>query len=161
MSHTIVFVLILVASSPDAGRAHRSADAVVPLSKEWAPLAMITNIHALVHRRSGLAVCVLEADGLASVAENPISLFVVATNRGTSDLREYVWRLPHGLGRLKKVTVSKCGIDIAGEIDVFGGEQGVGTKQSLVIRACFIDLNGNLEAQLRVNYDLAPVAPKE
>jgi hypothetical protein len=156
MLRTIAPLLMLIVSVSRAST-DPVPNTLAPLSKEWAPLAMITKLHSLAHRKSGLTVRVLESDGSASVAENPISLFVVATNGGTSDLREYVWRLPGGVARLKKLLPSECGVDIAAEIDVQDSERGVSKKRSVVMKACFIDSKGTLESQLKL--DDGSVAP--
>jgi hypothetical protein len=154
---TLIALLAVLGAARNAG-ADSTPRTVAPLSKEWAPLGMITNLHTLVHKKSGLTIRVLEADGSGSVAEDPISLFIVATNRGTSDLREHVWRLPHGLARLKKVVASKCGVDIVGEVDVPDGEQGLSKKKAVVVKSCFIGPTGELESQLKVD-DGAAAAP--
>ena len=121
---------------------------IEPLSKEWATLAMITGLHSVVGGKSGFALRVLEADGSNSVAENPVSVFVVATNQGTSDLQEHVWRLPEGVIRVKKVVASKCGLDIAADVVAADQKQRVQGKKSVELKACFFDEKGMLGSHL-------------
>ena len=131
--------------------------AVDPLQgKEWQSLAMVTGFHSVSNRKLGLAMRVLEADGSASVAENPVFLFVVVTNQGTSDLEERIWRLPQGVAQVRKVTACKCGLEIAAEVDGGDGKPGAaGAKSRATIRACFLNDKGGIESKLRVQVEAA------
>ena len=152
MARSLVCKVFLIAGivALGPGGVHGESPTIEPLPKEWAPLAMITGFHSLVHKKSGLVLRVLEADGSSSAAENPVSLFIVATNQGTSDLREYVWKLPRGVARVKKVTSSTCGLDIVADVDAADGEQRVVGQKPRVIKACFVDAKGELESHLRL-----------
>jgi hypothetical protein len=52
---------------------------------EWKALGLITGFHSVQHKKSGFEARLLESDGSGSVARDPISLFLVVTNKGTSD----------------------------------------------------------------------------
>jgi hypothetical protein len=132
-----------------------SGTAVDPLQgQEWQTLAIVTGFHSVSNGKLGLAVRVLEADGSASVVENPVSLFVVVTNRGTSDLEERIWRLPQGVAQVRKVTACKCGLKIAAEVDSGDGKPGAaGARSRATIRACFLNDKGGIESKLRVEVE--------
>lgn len=148
-SRLIVATLGMMICIPNVGRAEQST--VEPLQgKEWQSLAMVTGFHALSNRKLGFAMRVLEADGSASVAENPVTLFIVVTNQGTSDLEERVWRLPVGVAQVRKVTASRCGLEIAAEIEAEGEPGAPGKKSPTVIRACFLSDKGKLDSKLRM-----------
>jgi hypothetical protein len=147
---TLIFALTMaLPGETDAKAPERTPKEVAPLSEEWNPLTMITGFHSVSNKKARLAIRVLEADGSASVAENPVSLFVVATNGGTSDVKQHVWRLPGGVERVKKVSASKCGVDIQAEIDDAASSE-PGGRAAIVIKACFIRGDGELESQLRI-----------
>lgn len=129
--------------------AHGRSQETTPLPEQWNKLAMITGFHSVANTKTGLAIRVLEADGSASVAENPIALFIVATNGGTRDLKEHIWRLPEGVERVKKVVKSNCGVDIQAEVD--SGEDSAAGRKLTVIKACFVKANGELDSRLRTD----------
>jgi hypothetical protein len=91
----VIAVTLMFVRGIEAQAATGSSQEVKPLPAQWNPLAIITGYHSLVNRKAGLAIRVLEADGSASVADNPVSLFVVATNGGPRILSnisgEYLW----------------------------------------------------------------------
>lgn len=134
-----------------AAGAHGQSAEVEPLSKEWDELGLITGFHSVINKNAGLVLRVLEADGASSVAENPVSLFVVAINQGTSDLQEHVWRLPRGVSKAKKVTASQCGLDIVADVDATDEDQRVIGQTPTVIKTCFIDVTGGLESRLHLS----------
>lgn len=134
--------------SVGSGAARAEFRTVEPLSKEWSPLAAITGVHLVVHKRSRLSLRVLEADGSSSVAQNPVALFIVATNEGTSDLKEHVWRLPRGVVRVHKVTASNCGLDVVADVDTLGDEERMPGQKRRMLKVCFLSTNGELESVL-------------
>jgi hypothetical protein len=139
-------VLMLVSGVGMAG-----GDSVEPLQdKKWEALSMVTGFHALSDPKLGFAIRVLEADGSASVAENPVSLFVVVTNEGTSDLEEHIWRLPVNVAVVRKVALNRCGLEIAVELEGEGDPGAPGKRSSARIKACFLSDKGKLESKLRV-----------
>jgi hypothetical protein len=143
----ILSLASLLLIGAEARSAHGTSQEVVPLADQWSPLAMITGFHS-VPNRAGWAIRVLEADGSASVAENPVALFIVATNGGTSNLRQNVWRLPEGVERVKRVAGSRCGVDIQAEVD--NRDDPAAGPKAVVVKTCFIRANGELESRLRV-----------
>ena len=115
---------------------------------------MVTGFHSVSNGKLGLAMRVLEADGSASVAENPVLLFVVVTNQGTSNLEERIWRLPQGVARVREATACKCGLKITAEVDGGDGKPGAaGAKSRVTIRACFVNDEGGIESKLRVQVE--------
>src|ERR1044071_1894326 len=86
-------VLAAVALAPPARADVAPSRSVKPLSKEWTILAFVTGFHAVVHSRSRVAVRILEADGSSTVAQDPVSLYVVASNQSSGrEAVDYVWR---------------------------------------------------------------------
>jgi hypothetical protein len=122
---------------------------VAPLAGErWEVFGMITGFHSIVHKKAGLEIRVLEADGSASVAWDPISLFVVVTNNGTSDHVERVWRLPEGVEKVKALTATACGADIRVETDHINSEELVDGTVPKIFRLCFLSATHRLDDQL-------------
>ncbi len=112
-------------------------------------LAMVTGFHVVVHKASGFQVRLLEADGSASVAWDPVSLFVVVSNNGTSDLQQRVWRLPNGVERVRAITPTACGVDVRVEVDRIKDAMVVGRDQR-TLRLCFLSAQGSLLSRLSV-----------
>jgi hypothetical protein len=144
----LVATLVALATAA-SGVAHHSSQEVNPLTDEWNPLGMITGFHAVADRKLGLELRVLEADGSASVAEDPVSLFVVARKGATSDVVQHIWRLPRGVERVKRVTRSKCGLDIQAEVD--DDSEPFPRRRLALIKTCFVRPNGELEPLLRID----------
>src|ERR1051325_1941054 len=78
-----------------------AADEEVAETPEVSELAMVTGFHRVTHKASGFDVRLLEADGSATVAWDPVSLFLVVTNNGTTDSERRIWRLPRGVERVR------------------------------------------------------------
>ena len=141
----LILILQAVAAATQAPQEH-----VMPLAaQEWGPLGLITGFHRITHKKLGFEVRVLEADGSESVAHNPVSLFVVVTNRGTSDLKEQIWRLPVTVAAVRKIVPTHCGVDIMVMEDAIRDTLVVGEKPA-VIRTCFVDLKGDLRPDLEL-----------
>ena len=111
--------------------------------------ALVTGFRRVIHKSSGFDVRLLEADGSASVAWDPVSLFLVVTNNGTSDNQHRVWRLPHGVERVRGMTPTTCGVDIRVEVDRVRDDRVVGTDPK-VLRLCFLEENRALRPKLSV-----------
>jgi hypothetical protein len=111
-------------------------------------LALVTGFHRCIHKSSGFDVRLLEADGSASVAWDPISLFLVVTNNGTSDNEQRVWRLPHGVERVRGMSPTTCGVDVRVEVDRVRDDRVVGTEPK-VLRLCFLAENRALRRGCR------------
>lgn len=118
--------------------------------EEWQALGMITGFHSVVHKKAGLEVRLLEADGSASVAWDPVQLFLGVTNNVTSDLVEHTWRLPLGVERVKGLVATKCGADVRVDVDRITSDNEVHGTMPRILRLCFLDSKGTLEKYLRV-----------
>ncbi len=146
---TIVVMAVGIVSSLSRSVAADEVQEEQPVEK-WSVLGLITGYHSVVHKASGLEVRVLEADGSASVAWDPVSLFVVVTNDGTSDLKGRVWRLPRGVVRVRGLSPTSCGADVQVEVDKIGkGALVVGTRAT-TFRLCFLSPTNALLPKLTV-----------
>lgn len=122
---------------------------VAPLDgREASILGQVTGVRSLQHKKSKLEARLLEADGSASVARDPISLFLVVTNNGTSDLEEHVWRLPRTVARVRALSETACGIDV--RVDVDGPGEPTPKAVSRVLHLCFLS-DGHLTSKLQVD----------
>jgi hypothetical protein len=113
-------------------------------------LGMITGIHTVDHKASKLRARLLEADGSASVAWNPVTLFLVVTNSGGADEVTRIWRLPRGVERVRGFTPTTCGVDVRAEVVRVVDTLAVGTKLT-TLRLCFVSSNGSLSSKLGVS----------
>jgi hypothetical protein len=104
----------------------------------WSALRMVTGFHRVVHKKSGVDIRLLEADGSASVAEDPISLFLVVRKDATSELVEKTWRLPQGVARVRALTVATCGADVRVDVDVIREGDPVPGARQTTLRLCFL-----------------------
>ena len=77
-------------------------------------LGIVTGYHSSFDKTRHWEIRLLEADGSATVAHNPIGLYLVVTNNSSgSDLQEHVWRIPHGIEKLQKVSSIESGLKIS------------------------------------------------
>jgi hypothetical protein len=106
--------------------------------ERWSVLGMITGFHSVRHKKSGFEIRLLEADGSASVAQDPISLFLVVTNNGTSDLTQRVWRMPRGVARVRGMVAVACGAEINVDVDVIRDDGSVPGSRPTTLRLCFL-----------------------
>jgi hypothetical protein len=111
-------------------------------------LAIVTGCHRVVHKAAGLDVRLLEADGSATVAWDPISLFLVVTD-GIPDHARRIWRLPHGVERVRGMSPTICGVDVRIDVDRMQDDLVVGTDPK-VLRLCFLAENRALRSKLSV-----------
>jgi hypothetical protein len=124
---------------------------VKPLSKEWQILAGITGFHSVVHRRSRVAVRILEADGSSTVAQNPVALYVVASNQlSGQEAVDYVWRLPRSVAGVRAVAANDCGVDVDVDVDATDEQGSVTGQLRREVRLCMIRKDGRLESELKV-----------
>lgn len=73
---------------------------------------------SLRDRQTGFEVRLLEADGSATVALNPIAMYVVITNNSSGpDLQQHVWLLPHRVRSVKEVKLDGSEPRIRAEVD--------------------------------------------
>lgn len=112
-------------------------------------LAIVTGFHRVIHKDSGFDVRLLEADGSASVAWDPVSLFLVVTNSGTSDSALRAWRLPRGVERVRGMSPTTCGVDVRVDVDRIQDTLVVGTDPK-VLHLCFRAENRTLRPKLSV-----------
>jgi hypothetical protein len=120
-------------------------------------LGMVTGFHRLAHKASGFDVRLLEADGSASVAWDPVSLFLIVTNNGTSDAVHRIWRLPRGVERVRGISPTTCGVDVRVDVDHIKDTVVAGTEPK-VLHLCFLAENRTLRSKLSVTE--VSVAPK-
>jgi hypothetical protein len=142
----VVGVVIGVLASPVVVRSAPTEVAPVEGAKANA-LAMVTGYHSIQHKKSRLVVRLLEADGSASVAEDPIALYLVVTNNGTSDLKEHVWRLPRGVARVRSLSETTCGLDV--HVDVDGPGEPARKPIPRLLGLCFLSKDGRLMSTLQ------------
>jgi hypothetical protein len=126
-------------------------DAELLEGDRWQALELITGFHSVRHKKSGFEVRLLEADGSASVAQNPIALYLVVTNNGTSDAVEHAWRLRRGVARVKGLVATKCGADVRVDVDRITSDGEVRGTMPRILQLCFLDSKGTLEKQLKVS----------
>jgi hypothetical protein len=119
--------------------------------ERWRTLGSITGVHSVQHKKSGLEVRLLEADGSASVAQDPVGLYLVVTNNGTSDAVEQTWRLRRGVARVKGLAATKCGADVRVDVDRITPDGEVRGTTPRILRLCFLDAKGTLEKELKVS----------
>jgi hypothetical protein len=133
---------------PSWGQVVEFGDLLV--EKEWEALGMVTGFHSVVHKKTRLEARLLEADGSASVAHDPVALFLVVTNNGTSDNIERIWRLPRGVAAVRGVSARDCGIDVRVYVDKFDKEERVSGRTPRTLRLCFLSTDGKMEQSLRM-----------
>lgn len=91
----------------------KATEVISALNGERDPLTMVTGFHSITQADSPFHMRVLEANGEATVAINPIALFFVVTNDSSAgDLQQHIWRLPLTVTHVKNVTGIKSGIRI-------------------------------------------------
>lgn len=146
-------LIIGLLSPPRGWAASDSSGADLVEGAQWDALGMVTGFHAVAHKKSGLEARVLEADGSASVAHNPVALYLVATNNGTSDRIEKIWRLERGVAGVRGVKATGCGIDIRVDVDHFDSEGRVHGADRKTLHACFISSQGALLPTVTVKED--------
>jgi hypothetical protein len=112
-------------------------------------LALVTGFHRVFHKPSGFDVRLLEADGSASVAWDPVSLFLVVTNNGTSDGVQRIWRLPRGVERVRDILPTSCGVDVRVDVDRIQDTVVAGTDAK-VLHLCFLAEHRTLRSKLSV-----------
>jgi hypothetical protein len=133
-----------VLSPRSSSRAADASGADLLEGAKWDALGLVTGFHAVTHKKSGFEARLLEADGSASVAHNPVALFLMATKNGTSDLVEKIWRLERGVAGVRSIKATGCGIDIRVDVDHFDSEGLVHGVDRRVLHACFISPQGTL-----------------
>ncbi len=141
-----LLIVVLTGAFSDVSAATVDEVAEAPNVSE---LGMVTGFHRVTHKASGLDVRLLEADGSASVAWDPVSLFLVVTNNGTSDAVQRIWRLPRGVERVRGMSPTTCGVDVSVDVDRIQDTLVAGTDPK-VLHLCFLAENRRLRAKLSV-----------
>jgi hypothetical protein len=114
-------------------------------------LASVTGFRSVKHRKSGLEARLLEADGSASVAQDPVSLFLVVTNNGSSDLVQRAWRIQRGVARVREFVATACGVDAKVDVDRIATDGRVLGRMPKVLHICFLSTAGDLRSKLMVS----------
>ena len=141
----LVLVLICGSSALSAAPAEEVTE-----EPNVSDLAIVTGFHRVVHKASGFDVRLLEADGSASVAWDPVSLCLVVTKgNGTSDNVRRIWRLPRGVERVHGMSPTTCGVDVRVDVDRIRDSEVVG-RDPKVLRLCFLADNRALRPKLSV-----------
>ena len=91
----------------------------------------------------------LEADGSATAAMNPIDLYLVVTNNlSAGDLQEYIWRLPMRVAKVRSVKRIQSGILISATQGIRDSGK---TRETLI--SVRYQLNGSkINTALEVDY---------
>jgi hypothetical protein len=133
----LVFLATAAVFQPTRAVAEQVAE--VQPAEQWSALGIVTGFHRVVHKTSGVEIRLLEADGSTSVAEDPVSLFLVASKGATSELVERIWRLPRGVARVRGMTAVACGADVRVDVDVFhaNGDTVPGARHA-TLHLCFL-----------------------
>ncbi len=128
-------LILFLAISEVACANPQAADVVPALNGEWELLAMITAFHSITDPNSRFQIRVIEANGQATVAVNPITLFLVVTNDSSAgDLQQHVWRLPVTVARVSSVTRINSGIRIVASLDAMPDINVKAREVSLLVR---------------------------
>lgn len=142
VSSVLVVLVACTVSSASASTAEEVEEA-----SDVSALALVTGFHHVTHKASGFDVRLLEADGSASVAWDPVSLFLVVTNNGTSDGVQRIWRLPRGVERVRGISATSCGVDVRVDVDHIRDTVVAGTDPK-ILRLCFLAEDRSLRPTL-------------
>jgi hypothetical protein len=127
--------LVLALAISELGMANLGiADVVSALDGEWAPLATISGFHDVTGRNSAFQSRVIEVNGSATVAINPITLYFVVTNDSSAgDLQQHIWRLPVTVARVKRVTAVYSGVRIIAILDAMPDDNVKARQLELIV----------------------------
>ena|SRR5579872_3049132 len=143
--------LLLACACALQAAAAAEQDAELLKGERWQTLGLIIGFHSVQHEESGFEMRLLEADGSASVAQDPVGLYLVVTNKGTSDAVEHTWRLRRGVARVKDLVATKCGADIRVDVDRITSDGKARGTTPRILRLCFLNSRGTLEKELEVS----------
>jgi hypothetical protein len=125
-------------------------DAELLDGKEWQALALITGFHAVHNKKAGFDARLLEADGSATVAQDPVALFVVVESGETPNVIVHSWRLPRGVARVRGFAATECGAKVRVDVDRITAEGEVRGTTPRTLRLCFLAADGRVQERLRV-----------
>jgi hypothetical protein len=135
------------------------ADVVPASDNEWQALALVTGFHNASDPNSDFQVRLLESNGKATVAMNPIGLFIVITNNSSAgDLQQHIYRLPITVAQVKRVTPTKFGVFIIATLDAVANASIKPREVDITVR--YEVLNGVLKDTITMQQELRP-AKKE
>jgi hypothetical protein len=118
LMRALYFTLILAIMSQPCLASPPPGEAAIALSEEWQVLGLVTGFHAAADSKNSLELRLIESNGHATVAFNPITLYLVITNNSSGELQEHVWRLPVSVAKVRKIIVVKSVLKIHAEVDV-------------------------------------------
>lgn len=142
---------VAVCASAAQGGAGVERDAELLNSNDWRALGLITGFHSIQNKKAGFDARLLEADGSATVAWDPVALFLVVRSGETPDSVAHTWRLPRGVARVRSFAATSCGAAVRVDIDrIISGDQVRGTVPR-TLRLCFLGSDGKPQERLRVS----------
>jgi hypothetical protein len=119
--------------------------------KDWQALALITGFHSFQNKKAALDARLLEADGSATVAWDPVALFLVVKSGGTPQAVLHTWRLSRGVARVRSFVATQCGADVRVDVDRTTTDGEVRGTIPRTLRLCFLAPDGKLQDRLRVS----------
>jgi hypothetical protein len=147
LSFIAIIVALLVPTSANC------QETIKPLEGELTTLAIITGFHQALDKQNGFEVRLLEVDASATVAMNPVALYVVITNSSSAtDLQQHVWLLPHKVSKVQGVELSPPILRIRAEIDADPRDSSKRMGKVLSVRYTISD--GALSDTLSMNEEL-------
>jgi len=141
-------VCLLIIAALTTFRASSAAESVQPLGESWQVLTIVTGFHAFLDKTNSVDVRLIESTGQATVATNPVTLYLVVTNDSSAgDLTEHIWRLPVRVASVRAVRQIKSGIVVSAVQDIKDNR----TKQrEVVVTAIYGVRESSLDDNLRV-----------
>jgi hypothetical protein len=110
-------------------------EAVKPLGAEWANFEMITGFHHAFDEHRRFEVRLLESDASATVALNPVSIYIVITNNlSGADLQQYVWMLPSRVRAVKGIKLAGSTLRIKTEVDADPYDSSKSAERDLTVQ---------------------------
>jgi hypothetical protein len=145
MRITVWFLIIVAVTT---FRASAATESVQPLGESWQVLTIVTGLHVILDKANSVYVRLIEANGEATVATNPVTLYLVVTNDSSAgDLKEHIWRLPVRVAGVRSVRQVRSGIVVSAVQDIKDNR----TKQGeVVFTAIYGVRETSLDKTLRV-----------
>jgi len=131
-------MLLGVGVFPASGEEPASVGETVQARGDLDTYQAITAFHNLFLEEPGLEFRVLESDASATVAKDPITLFLVVTNNEGADYVGGTWELPFRVSRFLDLGHDEHAVVIVAEVDVMDEEGSV---------------RGTVQKRWRVHYD--------
>jgi hypothetical protein len=79
-------------------------------------LTLITGYHSIDDPGKSLQLRILEANGEATVAVNPVTLYLVITNNSSAgDLQQHIWRLPFRVTKVRTIKQIGSGLTVVAD----------------------------------------------